>query len=115
MLFSGGENPEQYAVEIAKLILGDRGADQAQAMDGDISRFAGSYVDRNGGGAEIAIVGGKVTAAVPALGLSGVAMTYLGGGTFAGDGLRLTFAQGGRAPATVRMDLEYYNLLLTRK
>ncbi len=115
VLFSGGENPEQYAVEIARLILGDRGADQAQAMDGDINRFAGTYVDRNGGGAEIAIVDGKVTAAVPALGLSGLAMTYLGGGAFAGDRLRLRFADGGQAPATVRMDLEYYNLLLTRK
>ncbi len=114
---AGPEGPDKYALQIAEMILG-KPADAAKPVDGDPTRFAGTYAGRGRGQATeitVAVADGKVTAKAPMLGDSAQALTYLGNDTFGRDEMRLVFSGADGRVTKLRIDIGYGNNLLVRK
>lgn len=111
---AGPAAPDAAAMAIAKDILGPAPSDEV-ALDGDASRFSGTYAGKGRGQAtEISFLADGATLAVkaPMLGDSARKLSYVGNDTFRVDEIRFIFLDGGRK---VRMDAGYGNNVLSRK
>lgn len=114
---AGPEGPDEYALEIAKAVLGPP-ADVSKAIDGDPSRFAGTYTGRGRGRPTtltITVGDGKVTAKGAAPGDTGTTLVYVGDNIFLRDETRLIFTGSSGRISKVRVDGGYGSNLLTRK
>jgi hypothetical protein len=111
---AGPASPDAAALAIAEDILGPAPSDEV-ALDGDASRFSGTYAGKGRGQAtEISFLADGATLAVkaPMLGDTARKLSYVGNDTFRVDEIRFVFLDGGKR---VRLDAGYANNLLSRK
>lgn len=110
---AGPGSPDAAAQKIAEAVLGTP-ASAAKAIDGDASRFAGTYTGRGRGRPTeltLSVDGSNVKVRFPGAD-SAETLTYLGDNVFVRDETRLIFSEEGKK---LRLDAGYANNVLTRK
>jgi len=111
---SGPKGPAEPAEAIAEAVLGAVPV-QAQPVDGDVNRFAGTYTGRGRGAPQsltVSVENGIVSA--PFRGAKRT-LTYVGNNTFTWSGVRFVFRDSAGTTIAVRVDGGSQNNTLKRK